>query len=138
MVDTCGYSSFAMVKAHAVPELAVFDKGKGPGKFHDYQQRARGLHKIVTGPPPSVVQIPASKVQHPTFGALTNAGQEVELSVVMPCLNERESVSVCAHEGSWVPHISQRTSLGDVGYAPFRPRPFGHTGPLAGKKSHVG
>jgi glycosyltransferase involved in cell wall biosynthesis len=42
--------------------------------------------------------ISATKVLDPTLDALATDGQRVELSVVMPCLNERETVGVCVRK----------------------------------------
>jgi glycosyltransferase involved in cell wall biosynthesis len=43
-------------------------------------------------------EIYSSKVLDSTLGALAAAGQPIELSVVMPCLNERETVGVCVRK----------------------------------------
>ena len=43
-------------------------------------------------------EIAASKVLDSTLDALATAGPPVELSVVMPCLDERETVSVCVRK----------------------------------------
>ena len=40
----------------------------------------------------------ASKVLDPTLDALATDGQLVELSIVMPCLNERETVGICVRK----------------------------------------
>ena len=44
------------------------------------------------------LEISASKVLDPTLDALATDGQPVVLSVVMPCLNERETVGVCVRK----------------------------------------
>jgi glycosyltransferase involved in cell wall biosynthesis len=43
-------------------------------------------------------EIYSSKVLDSTLDTLANAGQPVELSVVMPCLNEQETVAVCVRK----------------------------------------
>jgi glycosyltransferase involved in cell wall biosynthesis len=43
-------------------------------------------------------EISASTVHHPTLDALVTSGEALELSVVMPCLNERETVSICVRK----------------------------------------
>jgi glycosyltransferase involved in cell wall biosynthesis len=43
-------------------------------------------------------EIYSSKVLDSTLDALATAGQPVELSVVMPCLNEQETVAVCVRK----------------------------------------
>jgi glycosyltransferase involved in cell wall biosynthesis len=43
-------------------------------------------------------QISASRILDPALEALATDGQAVELSVVMPCLNERETVGVCVRK----------------------------------------
>jgi glycosyltransferase involved in cell wall biosynthesis len=43
-------------------------------------------------------EISASKVLDSTLDAPATAGQSVELSVVMPCLNEQETVAVCVRK----------------------------------------
>jgi glycosyltransferase involved in cell wall biosynthesis len=43
-------------------------------------------------------EIYSSKVLDSTLDALAAAGQPIELSVVMPCLNERETVGVCVRK----------------------------------------
>jgi glycosyltransferase involved in cell wall biosynthesis len=43
-------------------------------------------------------EIYSSKVLDSTLDTLATAGQPVELSVVMPCLNERETVAVCVRK----------------------------------------
>jgi glycosyltransferase involved in cell wall biosynthesis len=43
-------------------------------------------------------EIYSSKVLDSTLDALATAGQPIELSVVMPCLNERETVGICVRK----------------------------------------
>ena len=43
-------------------------------------------------------EISATKVHEPTLEAMAKDGHPVELSVVMPCLNERETVAVCVRK----------------------------------------
>ena len=43
-------------------------------------------------------EISASKVLDPTLEAMATDGHPIELSVVMPCLNERETVAVCVRK----------------------------------------
>jgi glycosyltransferase involved in cell wall biosynthesis len=43
-------------------------------------------------------EIYSSKVLDSTLDALAAAGQPIKLSVVMPCLNERETVGVCVRK----------------------------------------
>ena len=43
-------------------------------------------------------EVPAGEVLDQKLDGLAADGQEVELSVVMPCLNERETVGVCVRK----------------------------------------
>ena len=43
-------------------------------------------------------EIPATKVVDQKLEALAAAGEQIELSIVMPCLNERETVGVCVRK----------------------------------------
>ena len=43
-------------------------------------------------------EVSSSKVLDSTLDALATAGQSVELSVVMPCLNEHETVGICVRK----------------------------------------
>ena len=43
-------------------------------------------------------EISATKVHEPTLEAMAKDGHPVELSVVMPCLNEQETVAVCVRK----------------------------------------
>jgi glycosyltransferase involved in cell wall biosynthesis len=43
-------------------------------------------------------EISASRILDRTVGTLPPAGERIELSVVMPCLNERETVGVCVRK----------------------------------------
>ena len=44
------------------------------------------------------MKFPPSKVHEPTLEAMAKDGHPVELSVVMPCLNERETVAICVRK----------------------------------------
>ena len=57
-------------------------------------------------------EIPASKVVDQKFDGLVTDGQAVELSVVMPCLNEQETVAVCVRKA--VAALKQAGISGEV------------------------